>query len=183
MMKNILVLTGSPRNGGNSDLLADAFIKGVEKKGYKVIKFKTASKKIGGCKACQMCWSNKGACVFNDDFDELQSLIEITDVLVIVTPLYWFSMSAQLKNAIDRLYAYTVDNSKKKLKVKESLLLSCAGLDDKNIFSGLINTYREIVKYLKIEDKGILTINSVQEKGDIERTSALEMVYPLIDNI
>ena len=63
-----------------------------------------------------MCWSNKGACVFNDDFDELQSLIEITDVLVIVTPLYWFSMSAQLKNAIDRLYAYTVEKRKKKLK-------------------------------------------------------------------
>ena len=72
---------------------------------------------------------------------------------------------------------------KKKLKIKESLLLSCAGLDDKNIFSGLINTYHEIMKYLKIEDKGVLTVNSVQEKGDIKWTTALEMISKMVDKI
>jgi multimeric flavodoxin WrbA len=181
-VKNILVLTGSPRNGGNSELLADAFIEGAEKKGHKVTKFKTAAKKIGGCKACQMCWSNKGACVFNDDFDELQPLIESADVLVLATPLYWFSMSAQLKNAVDRLYAYSVDNSKKKLKIKESLLLSCAASDEKDDFSGLINTYYGIIKHLNITDKGIFTVNSVNKKGDIKNTSALTTASLIAEN-
>ena len=97
LMKNILVLTGSPRKGGNSDLMADAFIKGAIAKGHQVIKFETAKKVIGGCKACDKCWSLGTACVFRDDFAELEPLIEKADVIVLATPLYWFNMSAQIK--------------------------------------------------------------------------------------
>ena len=57
MSKNILVITGSPRIGGNSDLLADAYIKGAKSTGHTVTKFETGLKKVGPCKACDTCWS------------------------------------------------------------------------------------------------------------------------------
>lgn len=166
-MKNILVLTGSPRKGGNSDLMADTFIKIVRENQHQVTKFQTAFKNIAPCKACDKCWSQNSACVFHDDFDELQPLIENADVLVFVAPLYWFSMPAQIKSAIDRLYSYTVENAEKSLSIRESILLSCAGLPEKNVFDGIVGSYQRMMEYLNIYRYSILTINTVSDKGDI----------------
>lgn len=170
-MKNILVITGSPRMEGNSDLMADAFIKGAKAKGHKVTKFETAGKSIAGCRACDKCWSQGNACVFRDDFSELEPLVETADVLVLVSPLYWFSMSAQIKAAIDRLYAYDAPNCLRPLNIKESILLTCAAGSE--VFDGIISTYKYIVNYLKWKDAGILAVPNVQEKGDILKTDAL----------
>ena len=171
LMKNILVLTGSPRKGGNSDLMADAFIKGATEQGHQVTKFETARKAIGGCKACGKCWSLGTACVFRDDFAELEPLIEKADVIVLATPLYWFNMSAQIKAAIDRLYAYDAPTCLRPLNIKESVLLTCgAGLE---VFDGIRKTYHHIVEYLKWKNAGILAVPNVKEKGDILRTEAL----------
>jgi len=76
MSRNILVLTGSPRKGGNSDLLADAFIKGAKAAGNRVDKYETGLKRIVGCKACDRCYSQGEACVFGDDFNALAPLLE-----------------------------------------------------------------------------------------------------------
>lgn len=173
-MKNILVITGSPRTKGNSDLMADAFIKGAESQGHKTTKFEAAKKAIGGCRACGKCWSRGNACIFRDAFSELEPLIESADVLVLVSPLYWFSMSAQIKAAIDRLNAYDSPDCKRPLKIKESVLLTCAGQSgDSGEFDGIINTYKHIIRYLKCTNTGILTVANVQEKGDILKTDAL----------
>lgn len=169
-MKNILVLTGSPRRGGNSDTLADAFIKGALDKGHTVNKFETAFKHIQGCTSCNSCWSSQTACVFRDGFTELEALLEEADLIVFATPLYWFSMSAQLKAAIDRFYAYMRDKCRKPLKIKESLLLTCGGDKDMAIFDGIIATYKGIADYMKWNDRGILALPNVYEIGDIEKT-------------
>ena len=170
-MKSILVLTGSPRKNGNSDLMADAFIKGANAQGHQITKFETARKTIGGCKACDKCWSQGNACVFRDDFSELEPLVEKADILVLASPLYWFSMSAQIKAAIDRLYAYDAPNCQRPLKIKESVLLTCG--DGSEVFDGLIKTYTHIVNYLKWKDAGILAVPNVKDKGDILKTDAL----------
>ncbi len=170
-MKNILVLTGSPRKKGNSDLMADAFIKGANTQGHKITKFDTAGKTIGGCRACDKCWSKGNACIFRDDFSELEPLVEAADVLVLVSPLYWFSMSSQIKAAIDRLYAYDAPNCQRPLKIKESILLTCAA--DSEVFEGIIQTYNHIVDYLKWKNAGILAVPNVNKKGDILKTDAL----------
>ena len=87
-MKNILILTGSPRVGGNSDLMADAFQKGAESAGHKVIRYEAGRNAILPCRACESCFSNGKACVWDDRFsNELAPLIEEADVIVLATPV------------------------------------------------------------------------------------------------
>jgi multimeric flavodoxin WrbA len=171
--KNVLVLTGSPRKKGNSDRLAEAFIKGAVSAGHDVIKFEAAAKKIGGCKGCKKCWSKDKPCIYRDDFDQLAPLLEGADVIVFCTPLYWFTFSAPIKAAIDRIYAYLSDNRRRSLKIKESFLFVCGADPDMHIFEGIIATYREIVSYMKWTERGVLAVPKVQDKGDIEGTDAL----------
>ncbi len=178
-MKNILVLTGSPRKGGNSDLLAEAFMKGAISSGHTVNKFETAFKSIQGCKACKACWSTETACIFKDGFTELEPLLEKADLIVFATPLYWFGMSSQLKAAIDRFYAYMRDNCRRPLKATESVLLACGNDKDPEIFDGLIGTYRGMANYLKLTDRGIIAVTNVDEIGDIKKTDALKQAEDL----
>ncbi len=171
--RNVLVLTGSPRKNGNSDRMAEAFIRGAVSAGHEVIKFETAAKKIGGCKGCKECWSKDQPCVHRDDFDQLAPLLEGADVLVFCTPLYWFTFSAPIKAAIERIYAYLRKNRKRSLKITESYLFVCGADSQLKIFDGIIATYKEIVSFLKWTDRGILAVPKVSDVGDIEHTDAL----------
>ena len=100
----ILVLTGSPRPNGNSNTLADNFIKGAEAAGHKVFRFDAAFKQVHPCIACNSCGMN-GPCVFKDDFEFVRTHIIDADMVVFATPMYYFGFSAQLKSVIDRFYA------------------------------------------------------------------------------
>ena len=177
MSKDILVLTGSPRKGGNSDLMADAFIKGAKKAGHTVTKYKTAAKNIQGCKACDTCFSNGDACSFDDDFNELAPLLAKADTLVFVTPLYWYSFPAQLKAAIDKLYAFNFGNVP--LKIKECMLLVCAEENNEDIFAGIVKSYELIAAYKKWTDLGHLIVPGVSEKGDVKHTDGLKKAEAL----
>ena len=171
--KNILVLTGSPRRNGNSDRMADAFTAGALSIGHEVTRFEAARKKIGSCIACKTCWKKDKPCSFQDDFDELAPLLEAADVIVFSTPIYWFNFPAQIKAAIDKMNVYLCKGCIHPLKIKESLLLVCGADEGMEIFEGIIVTYRQIAKYMNWEDKGVLAVPKVSEKGDISATSAL----------
>lgn len=174
MSKTVLVLTGSPRKNGNTDMLADAFIKGAASKGHETIKFKTAEKVVKGCRACNLCWSGGEACVFEDGFRELAPLLARADVLAIASPVYFFGMTAQVKAAIDKMYSFMVPASKQKLKLKESVLLMCAEDTRRQVFDGSVGTYRGIIDYLELRDRGMITVDSVNLVGDIAGHKALE---------
>ena len=104
-MKNVLILSGSPRKGGNSDLLCDEFMRGAKESGNNVTKINVASKKIAPCHACYFCGEHGGECVYKDDMAEiLQAMID-ADVLVLASPVYFYSIDAQLKAVIDRTVA------------------------------------------------------------------------------
>ena len=106
MSKKVLILSGSPRKGGNSDLLCDEFAKGATEAGHNVEKIHVSEKNIHPCIACYHCSKNSGACVFKDDMAEiLQKMID-ADVLVLASPVYFYSIDAQLKAVIDRLAQY-----------------------------------------------------------------------------
>lgn len=180
-MKNVLVLTGSPRKNGNSELLADAFINGLKTAGYEVSKFRAGKKKILGCQACKKCYSKGNACVFNDDFNELAPLAENADMLVLATPLYWFSFPMQIKAAIDKLYALYIGN--RDVKIKSIAMLVCAETDDMADFDGIVRSYQLINNYLKWEDKGILLVPNVNEAGDILKTNALQEAQEMAGKI
>jgi len=172
MSKNVLVLTGSPRDGGNSEMMADAFIKGALAAGHDACKFRTATRGINGCRACNRCFSKGHACAYDDDFNELAPLLEDADVLVLCTPLYWFSFPMQIKAAIDKMYAFHV--GKRKTKIKGSMLMVCGEDDDIASFDAIVRTYELIAGYEKWTDLGRLIVPGVNKKGDIERTDALK---------
>lgn len=170
MTKNILVLTGSPRPGGNSEAMAQAFMKGAREAGHQTVKFRAADKSIAGCRACETCFNSGTPCTYRDGFAELEPLLEKADVLVFCTPVYWFDMTAQIKAAIDRMYAYH-DHP---LPVRECVLLICAGDTDTRVFNGTIEAYKNIVWYLDWQDRGMLIVPGVNDIGDIQKTGALK---------
>ncbi len=105
MSKRVLILSGSPRRGGNSDLLCDAFAEGARQAGHSVEKLRVSEQQIHPCIACYHCRDHGGACVFQDDMAEvLQKMID-ADVLVLASPVYFYSVDAQLKAVIDRTVA------------------------------------------------------------------------------
>ena len=179
MAKNILVITGSPRRGGNSDRLADAFMRGAESKNHHVVKFEAAFHQIGGCRACRACWSRGNACAFQDGFTELEPLLEDADAIVFCTPLYWFGVTSQLKAVIDKMNAYTVSACKRPLKIKECVMMVCGADGDESSFTAVKEMYQSMAAYMKWTDKGMLVVPNVSDKGDIEKTDALQKAVTL----
>lgn len=171
MPKNILVLTGSPRKGGNTDKLADAFIAGAQQAGHTVVRFTTADKQIKGCIDCKTCFSKGTACSIPDDFNELAPLVEQADVLVLATPLYWFSFPTQLKAAIDKFYSFFI--GKRPLKIKECMLLVCGGDKEERKFEGIRKSYQLIAEFLGWKDGGILVVPGLHDKDDVLKTDGL----------
>lgn len=102
MAKNVLIISASPRKCGNSDLLCDQFMQGAEEAGHKVEKVFLRDKKIGYCVACYGCRETE-RCVQKDDMNELLEKLLAADTIVLATPVYFYSMDAQLKTFIDRI--------------------------------------------------------------------------------
>ena len=101
MNKKVLIISGSPRKGGNSDLLCDEFMRGAVEAGNEVIKIRVAEKRIGFCNACYYCRQSGGVCAKKDDMaDILQKMID-ADVIVLASPVYFYSIDAQMKALID----------------------------------------------------------------------------------
>lgn len=101
-MKKVLIISGSPRKNGNSDILCDEFEKGASEAGHQVEKIRLQEKKIGYCMACYYCRNTK-ECVQKDDMTEIIAKLIGADVIVLATPVYFYSMDGQLKTMIDRV--------------------------------------------------------------------------------
>lgn len=105
MGKKILAIVSSPRKGGNSELLVDRFVEGAKESGHLVEKICLRDKKIAPCIACEACLGNGGTCVQKDDMAEILPMIINAEVIVLSTPVYYYSICAQLKMMIDRTLA------------------------------------------------------------------------------
>lgn len=100
-MKNVLIISASPRKNGNSDMLCGRFAKGAEESGHRVEKVFLASENIGYCRGCGVCNSTH-QCVQKDDMAEILDKMIKADVIVLATPVYFYSMDGQMKTFIDR---------------------------------------------------------------------------------
>jgi len=111
-------MSASPRKGGNSDLLCDQFLLGAQEAGHRVEKIFLRDKTINLCIACDACQGNGGRCIHQDDMVEILDKMIRADVIVMATPVYFYTMNGQMKTLIDRTYArYT--------KISNKELLSC----------------------------------------------------------
>jgi multimeric flavodoxin WrbA len=180
-MKNIVVITGSSRIGGNSDLMARSFIEGAQQAGHEVFLFETGNKSLSCCIACDNCFTTGQACSMSDDFNELAPKLEHADTLVLSTPLYWFSFPAKIKIVIDKLYSFLIGS--RQLSIKEAVLMVCAETSSLEDFDGIIKTYNLILNYKNWNNAGIITIPNVLNIGDIHKTNGLNMAKELGINI
>lgn len=103
---NIVVLSGSPRKGANTDTMVETFAETAREDGHAVEVVRVASKKIAGCLGCQYCFTHEGTCVQKDDMADVIESLKGADMVVFASPIYWFDITAQEKAAIDRLYAF-----------------------------------------------------------------------------
>lgn len=172
---NILVITGSARKKGNSETLADSFIAGAGESGNSVRKITLHNRKIGPCLDCKYCYRNNGICIRNDDMSEVFCELAQADMAVIATPVYFYGFPAQLKCLFDRLYS----------PLRESCCIKYAGLlavcaDKGNeTFEPMIAMYKAVLKYFGIEDKGVITVDGVSDKGDIAGNKGLADAFSL----
>ena len=170
----ILVLTGSPRKGGNSATLADHFIKGAKEAGHSIERFDAAFKKVHPCIACNSCGMD-GTCVFKDDFEFVRRHIIDADCVVFATPMYYFGISAQLKAVIDRFYAI---NGSIHVPKKAVLLMTYANTAASEAVP-IKSHYEVLLKYLGWTDAGQVIAPGVWPVGAIARTKYPEQAYQL----
>ena len=146
----IVILKGSPNENGSSNMLADEFSKGAAEAGHEIVEIDVAHSNISPCIGCIHC-GYEGTCVLNDDMDIFRQEILKADMLVFVTPLYYYGMSAQLKIFIDRFCSRNFSIQQKHMK---SVLLTVAYNSDDWTFDALESHYNTLVKYLNFQDCG-----------------------------
>ncbi|MCI9198520.1 MAG: flavodoxin family protein [Lachnospiraceae bacterium] len=179
MSKKIVVITGSPRKNGNSFAMTDTFIRAAQEKGHTVTRFDAALKKVGGCRACETCFSTGKACTFDDDFNTIAPAILEADAVVFTMPVYWYSIPAQIKGVIDRLFSFVVGG--KDIAGKECALIACCEEDDMSVMDGVRIPMERSAALLKWKMVGEVLIPSVLNAGDIEKTDGCEKAAALAD--
>lgn len=170
----IVVLTGSPRENGNSNTLADFFIKGATEAGHSVQRFDAAQHAVTPCIACNSCGMD-GPCVMDDDFEIVRPMLLAADMVVLVTPMYYFGISAQLKAVIDRFYAI---NGQLHVHKKAALLMTYANTSKRNA-APILSHYEELLDYMGWEDAGRVIAPGVWTEGAVKRTQYPQMAYEL----
>lgn len=172
MMKKIIILNGSPRKSGNTAALTAAFTKGAEAAGNTVTEFFLGGMNINGCKGCfgggKDCNS---PCVQKDDMDIIYSVYKEADIVVLASPLYYWTISGQLKTAFDRLFAVAECDSNYRNPQKNSILIMAAegyGFEESEYW------YDRLDQHIGWKNLGKVLCGGVMAIGDIEGNEKLE---------
>lgn len=179
-MKKVLILSGSPRKGGNSDILCDRFLQGAVDRGNSVEKIRVAEKKIAPCTGCYFCKEHGGRCALNDDMGELLQKIIDCDVLVLSSPVYFYSICAQLKTVIDRTVARWTEIANKDL-----YYIMTAAEEDEDTMDGTLACFHGFAMCIDgYEEKGTLYGKGVYEKGEVVyREELMQIAYEMGNSI
>ena len=173
MSKKVLILSSSPRKGGNSETLAAAFAKGARESGNQVETVSLREKQVGFCKGCLACLK-LGHCVIKDDAVEIADKMHDADVLVFATPVYYYSVSGQLKTVLDRAnplfgtdYGFT-----------KAYLLATAAEDEPETVEGTVKAVQGWVDcFERCELADTVFAGGVNEIGEINGHPALKRAY------
>ena len=154
----IAIFNGSPRKE-NTFAMCEAFAEGAKEAGHEVEIYHVGKMKINGCLGCEYCHTKgEGACIQKDDMDQVIEAYKTADMVVFASSIYYFSMTAQLSAAIQRMYCIG-----KPAATKAALLLSSAS---PNVYDGPIGTYKGITAFTGIQDMGIITACGEENKSE-----------------
>ena len=181
MSKKIVVITGSPRKDGNSFAMTDSFIKAAEEMGHTIPRFDAAMMKIGGCHACNSCFKSGKACIFDDDFNTIAPVILEADTIVFTMPVYWYSIPAQVKGVIDRLYSLLIGG--KDIAGKDCALIACCEESDLSVLDGVRIPIERTAALLNWNMVGEVLIPGVLNPHDIDQTDGCRQAAALAEKI
>lgn len=175
MSKNILVLSSSPRRGGNSDLLCDQFLNGAQEAGHQAEKIFLKDKKINYCTGCGSCLNGAKPCPQKDDMPEILEKMISADVIVMATPVYFYTMCGQMKTLIDRICARYTEVSNKKF-----YFIVTAADNNKPSMERTLEEFRGFTSCLnEPEEKGIIYGIGAWNIGDIKGKPAMNEAYEM----
>jgi multimeric flavodoxin WrbA len=175
MAKKVLIVSASPRKGGNSDLLCDQFMRGAKEAGNQAEKIFLRNKRINHCVACGACQGNGGNCVQKDDMPEVLDKMIAADVIAMATPVYFYTMNGQMKTLIDRTYSrYT------KISNKEMYFIVTAADGRKQAMERTLEGFRGFTSCLHgAREKGIIYGTGAWKEGDIKGSQAMTQAYEM----
>ncbi|MEZ7893047.1 MAG: flavodoxin family protein [Candidatus Wallbacteria bacterium] len=179
MSKKVLILSLSPRKGGNSDVLCDQFLKGASEAGNEAEKIFLGGKKINYCTGCGACYNSKKRCPQKDDMAELLEKMIAADVIVMATPVYFYTMDAQMKTVIDRTCSrYT------EIENKEFYFIVAAADNNKHAMERTLEGFRGFTSCLEgAKEKGVIYGTGAWQAGDIKGKPAMKEAYEAGKNI
>lgn len=175
MGRKVLILSGSPRKDGNSDILCNEFMKGAQEAGNQVEKIRISTKKVTPCSACYYCKNHHGECIHHDDMKEILEKMIAADVLVLASPVYFYSIDAQMKTVIDRTLARWTE-------VKNKDFYYIVTMADEDLLSAdtalaCFRGYADCVE--GSVEKGVLIGNGVYEPGTVKATEVMKKAYEM----
>ncbi|MBR3499347.1 MAG: flavodoxin family protein [Selenomonadaceae bacterium] len=172
----IVVINSSPHSEeqSTSRYLAKKFVDGATSAGHEIFVFDAANEKTHPCRGCDQCGMD-GACIFDDAIEtKLMPQMLRADLLVLVTPLYYFGMSAQLKTVVDRFYSRTT-----KLSGKKSMIMATAWNTADWTMEALKNHYETLVRYMSWQDVGQVWATGCGSRAMVERSEFGDMAYKI----
>ncbi len=175
MSKTVLILSTSPRKGGNSDTLAEAFAKGAREAGNQVEKIELYDKTIGFCKGCLACQKSL-RCVIRDDADTIAQKMLTADVIVFATPIYYYEMCGQMKTMLDRANPlYPADYA-----FRDIYLLATAADADRSAMDGAVKGLEGwIACFEKARLAGTVFGGGADAIGTIQGNTALKDAFEM----
>jgi multimeric flavodoxin WrbA len=175
-MSKIVVLVGSMRKHGNTEMLVSDFVKGAKENGNEVSVISVADYHIMPCTGCNACRKrvNKD-CMIKDDMQTIFPILREADIIVIASPVYFYGLSARLKAIIDRLH----QPARNALKVKKLGLMLVAADTLPAVFDAIKLQYQLILDYFHLENIGEVLAYGVEAVGDIKGKPVLENAYQL----
>lgn len=176
--KNVVIISSSPRKFGNSDTLCHEFEKGAKEAGHNVKYINLADMKIGYCIGCYAC-KNTGKCFQNDGMNEIGELLKNADVIAFGTPVYFYTMSGQLKVLIDRLVPFYEEIS------ADIYIFATAWDSDTKNLELTAESIRGATRdcFYDSPEKGCLLVGGVSEVGAIEGRKELQQAYEMGKNV
>lgn len=178
MGKKIVILNGSPRKNGNTSALVKSFTEGAESVGNEVTEFFLDDMNIHGCKGCFGGHSSRECpCVQKDDMNQIYPAVKACDVVVLATPLYYWTMSGQIRTALDRLFALEEgDGNLLRGNGKASALLMAA---EGNDFDDALLYYTHLTEHLRWKNIGHVLAGGNMNAGDIKGKAEIQQAYEL----
>jgi multimeric flavodoxin WrbA len=179
MAKKILVVSASPRKGGNSDLLCDQFMRGAKEAGHQAEKIFFRDKKINYCTGCCTCFNEGKGCIQKDDMMNILEKMVAADVIVMATPVYFYTMNGQMKTFIDRTCPrYT------EISDKDMYFIMTAAVTRKEALKRTLEGFRGFMSCLiGAKEKGVIYGTGAWKKGDIKGSKAMTQAYEMGKNV